>query len=291
MENVDQVVKNAGVLVEALPYIKTFAGKIFVIKCGGDILENHELTETILKDIVLLKYIGVYPVLVHGGSNKIDQVLNDFGTAPEFVKGFRVTDAVTMEICEMALNKINSDFVRLLNKMGGKSVGLTGSDGDMLIADKVAPVPDEKGEQVDLGHVGEIKNINPELVINLSNEGYIPVIAPVAVDFDNNPLNVNGDHVAGELAGALGAEKLVILAGEPGVVLDGKLISTLSAAKAQKLIEEGDLANDMVTKLESCITALWHKVNRTHIIDSNLGHSLLIEIFTDKGIGTMVTER
>ena len=295
--SVEQIIKKADVLIEALPYIKTFANKTFVIKFGGSILEDSELKESILLDIVLLKYIGVQPVIIHGGGNEITKLMEKVNKQPEFVNGLRVTDQETMELTEMALvGKINKDLVGLFNKLGGKAVGFSGKDGDLLVAEKSSPVTsassNDKSREVDLGAVGNIKRVNPELIQNVAREGFLPVISSVAVDMEGNSLNINADHTAGELAGALGAEKLILLTDVPGIksVDEGdEVLSTIDVSQAREMISAGRIREGMIPKVEACIKALEYRVKRTHIVDGKLRHSLLVEIFTDKGIGTMVT--
>lgn len=295
--SVEQIIKKADVLIEALPYIKTFANKTFVIKFGGSILEDSELKESILLDIVLLKYIGVQPVIIHGGGNEITKLMEKVNKQPEFVNGLRVTDQETMELTEMALvGKINKDLVGLFNKLGGKAVGFSGKDGDLLVAEKSSPVTSPSGNgksrEVDLGAVGNIKRVNPELIQNVAREGFLPVISSVAVDMEGNSLNINADHTAGELAGALGAEKLILLTDVPGIksVDEGDdVLSTIDVSQAREMISAGRIREGMIPKVEACIKALEYRVKRTHIVDGKLRHSLLVEIFTDKGIGTMVT--
>ncbi len=296
---VKEIIKKADVLIEALPYIKTFAGKTFVIKFGGSLLDDEELKKSILLDVILLKYIGVSPVVIHGGGKEITKLMEKVNKEPEFVEGLRVTDPETMELTEMALvGKINKDLVGMLNNLGGKAVGFSGKDGDLLVAEKRPPARTGKGshggeKEVDLGAVGDIKKVNPEIIRNVTENGFIPVISPVAVDMDGNSLNINADHTAGELAGALGAEKLILLTDVPGIKYsekeDSEVISTVSISMAREMISQGKISSGMIPKVDACIKALEQRVKRTHIIDGKLNHSLLIEIFTDKGIGTMVT--
>lgn len=295
--NMEHIIKKADVLIEALPYIRTFAEKTFVIKFGGSILDDEELKESILLDIVLLKYIGVQPVVIHGGGSEITKLMEKVNKKPEFVDGLRITDEETMELTEMALvGKINKDLVGMFNKLGGKAVGFSGKDGDLLVGEKRPPQKsisgDTKGKEVDLGAVGDIKRVNPDLIKQVAKNDFIPVISSVAVDMEGNSLNVNADHTAGELAGALGAEKLILLTDVPGIkASEGseEVISTISASTAREMISEGKINKGMIPKVEACIKSVDYRVKRTHIIDGRLRHSLLIEIFTDKGIGTMVT--
>lgn len=281
------VTEKAGVLIEALPYIRTFYGKTFVIKYGGHAMLDPELRKAVILDIVLLRYIGIRPVVVHGGGPEISAMLRRVGKESRFVNGLRVTDAETMEIAQMVLvGKINHDLVAEMNCQGGKAVGLSGKDGNLLVAEKYAP----GGE--DLGFVGEIRAVHPELLVGLADRGYIPVVAPVAVGLGGESYNVNADTVAGELAAAMGAEKLIILTDVEGIMLDpgdpSTLLSTLAVERAYALIGEGRIDGGMIPKVEACAKALKQGVARTHIIDGRQLHSLLLEIFTDRGTGTMI---
>ncbi|NLG83865.1 MAG: acetylglutamate kinase [Firmicutes bacterium] len=279
--------EKAGILIEALPYIRTFYGKTFVIKYGGHAMLDPQLRKAVLLDIVLLRYIGVRPVVVHGGGTEISEMLRRIGKEPTFVQGLRVTDAETMEIVQMVLvGKINHELVAQINAQGAKAVGLSGKDGNLFVAEKYT------AGGVDLGFVGEIKAVHPELVVNLTDQGYIPVIAPVAVGPDGESYNINADTAAGELAAALGAEKLIMLTDVEGIMLDPKdpatLLSTLAVEQAYALIGEGRIDGGMIPKVEACVKALRQGVARTHIIDGRQLHSLLLEIFTDRGTGTMI---
>ena len=283
----ESVIQKAGVLIEALPYIRTFYGKTFVIKYGGHAMTDPELRKAVILDIVLLRYIGIRPVVVHGGGPEISTMLRRVGKETRFVNGLRVTDAETMEIAQMVLvGKINHDLVAEMNCQGGKAVGLSGKDGNLLVAEKHAP----GGE--DLGFVGEIRAVHPELLVSLADRGYIPVVAPVAVGLGGESYNVNADTVAGELAAAMGAEKLIILTDVEGIMLDpsdpSTLLSTLAVDRAHALIGEGRIDGGMIPKVEACAKALRQGVARTHIIDGRQLHSLLLEIFTDRGTGTMI---
>ena len=295
-KSVKNIIEKADVLIEALPYIKTFRNKTFVIKFGGSVMDDEELKRSILLDIILLKYIGVSPVVIHGGGREITKLMEKVNKEPEFVNGLRVTDEETMELTEMALGKINQDIVGMFNNLGGKAAGFTGKDGDLLVAEKRPPTrpaaESEGSKEVDLGAVGDIKKVNPEIIKHMADQDFIPVISPIAVDMDGKSLNINADHTAGELAGALGAEKLILLTDVPGIKYsedDEEVISTISISMARDMISEGKIKEGMIPKIEACIKALEHRVKRTHIIDGNLKHSLLLEIFTDKGIGTMVS--
>ncbi|MGE5527720.1 MAG: acetylglutamate kinase [Patescibacteria group bacterium] len=286
------ITEKANVLIEALPYIRTFYGKTFVIKYGGHAMVDAELRRAVLLDIILLRYIGVRPLLVHGGGPEITGFLHRLGLRTEFVRGQRVTDAETMTVVQMVLvGKINHDLVAEINSLGGRAVGLSGKDGG-LIAAKKHRVTDEKGAEVDLGFVGQVEAVKPELLTVLANQGFIPVIAPVAVGSNGESYNVNADAVAAEIAGALGADKLIMLTDVEGILGNppdrGSLLSSLGVAKAEAMIREGHIDGGMIPKVEACTRALALGVGRTHIIDGRQLHSLLLEIFTDRGIGTMV---
>jgi len=296
-----EVLKNiskAEVLVEALPYMRKFTGTYFVVKYGGQAMVNRELMESVIVDLVLLKYIGVKPVLVHGGGREVSEVMEKLGKKPWFVNGLRVTDDETMEIVEMVLmGKINQNIVSLFNQQGGKAVGFSGRDGDILQARRLEPQPvngEPGGEPVDLGRVGEIMQINPALIHTVSDNGYIPVVSSIGADLNGESLNINADHVAGELAVALKAKKLIVLTDVDGIyyLKDGKqeFISSISRGEIKAMVMEGAISGGMIPKVESCLMALDGGVRRTHIIDGRVPHSLILEIFTDAGIGTMVKQ-
>lgn len=295
---VDGLIEKANVLIEALPYIRTFFGKTFVIKYGGSAMTDPELKKAVMLDVILLKYVGLNPVLVHGGGPEINQMMKRLGKEPAFVSGLRVTDEETMEIVQMVLvGKVNQEIVSLINQFGGKAIGLSGKDGNLLIARKrPAAVVVENGSgprEVDLGLVGDVESVNVEPINLLSKAGYIPVISSIAVGLDGESYNVNADSVAGHLAAALKADKLIMLTDVEGIFENpkdaGSLISTLETSRALRMIEEGKIAGGMIPKVEACVRALEAGVSRTHIIDGRRMHSLLLEIFTDRGIGTMVT--
>ena len=294
MEN---LISKAEVLIEAVPYIRTYHGKTFVIKYGGNAMINEELKLAVMKDIVLLKFLGVNPVLIHGGGPEITQMLNRVGKKSQFVQGLRVTDAETMEIVQMVLvGKLNKEIVAKLNLLGGKAIGLSGQDANLLMARKTSPVMPAgfQGEVPDLGYVGEIIDINTVILKQLIDQNYIPVISSIGVGTDGVSYNINADTAAGELAGALHAEKLIMLTDVEGIFMDyqdkSSLISALAVEQARQMISAGKIEGGMIPKVEACITAMQNGVNRTHIIDGRLLHSLLLEILTDKGIGTMVVE-
>jgi acetylglutamate kinase len=277
----------AQVLIEALPYIRRYSGKTFVIKYGGAAMVDDELKQTVMQDIVLMRYVGLCPVLVHGGGPEITEAMRRSGKEPTFINGLRFTDEETVEIVEMVLaGKTNKGIVSLIQRHGGKAVGLSGKDGDLFVAQKMLV----KG--VDLGYVGEITAVNTELLQILAREGYIPVISSVAVGPEGETLNINADHVAGRLAGELRAEKLILLTDVRGVLQDvndpTSLLSALDAATARRLIETGKVEKGMIPKVEACLMALEGRVPRTHIIDGRVPNALLTEIFTDTGVGSMI---
>lgn len=285
----DKLIKKAGILIESLPYIREFYGKTFVIKSGGSVLANEEIKKSIMEDITLLKYIGVNPVLVHGGGPAINETLDRVNKKSEFVNGLRITDKETMELVEMVLvGKVNKDIVGLINKMGSKGVGLSGKDGGLIEAEKLVLAD----EEADLGHVGEVKKINPEIIDKLITGGYIPVVAPVGAGENGASFNINADTVAGELARSLKAEKLLFLTDVDGISSDhngdGERVSSLTINKVKQWITTGKIRGGMVPKVEACMGAISNGVNRTHILNGLISHALLLEIFTDRGIGTMI---
>ena len=294
--SIEELIAKADVLVEALPYIRNFAGKTFVIKYGGHAMVSEKLKDSVARDLVLLKFIGINPVVVHGGGNEITILMEKLGKKASFVDGLRVTDKESMEMVEMVLvGKVNKEIVNLLNQHGGKAVGLSGKDSNLLIAQKRPPARvtvEGEDKYVDLGYVGDIVTVNPEVMHTLSSQNYIPVISSIGVSNEGEGLNINADHVAGELAAALKAEKLIILTDVEGIFLDEKdkntLISSLQRRRARQMILSGEISTGMVPKVDACIRALNNDVRRTHIIDGRLSHSILLEIFTDRGIGTMV---
>lgn len=279
--------EKASILTEALPYIQTFAGKTIVIKYGGHAMVNPQLEEMVLKDVILMKLVGMNPVIVHGGGPVIDEWLKKLNIQANFSNGLRVTDEATMEVVEMVLaGKINKGIVNLISQFGGKAVGLSGKDGNLIKARKVS--------NQDLGLVGEVVTVNPEIIHCLTREGYIPVVSPVGVGSDGETLNINADYVAGALGGALKAHKLVLLTDVEGIYLgDGpeSLASRLTAQEIPLLIEKGVIRGGMIPKVQSCLSALEKGVENVHIVDGRKAHSLLLEIFTREGIGTMVADK
>lgn len=289
-----ETIEKAGVLAEALPWIKKFYGKTIIIKFGGNAMADKKLVESILKDVVLLKFIGMNPVVVHGGGPAINETLSKLGKGTEFKFGNRVTDEDTMEVVEMVLTgKINKELVSLINKHGGKAIGISGKDGNLIEAEKKYLL--ENNESIDIGMVGKVKKINPRILKVLDEEGYIPVISPVGVDEEGNSYNINADYVAGEIAGAVGADKFILLTNVQGIMKDPEdpstLFNTLYFNEVNKLINGGSIQGGMLPKVEACINAIKLGVNRAHILDGRVKHALLLEIFTDEGIGTMIEKK
>lgn len=281
----------AALLVEALPYIKKFYGRRVVIKYGGNAMAVRELKDAIMQDIVLMKYVGIKPVIVHGGGPAINSMLDRVGKKTRFVNGLRITDRQTMEIVEMVLaGGINKEIVTLINRHGGMAVGICGKDGGFIKARKMLVQVD--GNIKDIGMVGEVEEIDTRIIDVLTDRGFIPVVAPVGVGPNGESYNINADYVAASLAVALKADKLVFLTDVEGV-MDAKskgrqLISRLSKDKAEHLIQEGVITGGMIPKVQCCLEALQKGVQRVHIINGTVKHSLLLEIFTDRGIGTMI---
>lgn len=288
----DALIQKADTLLEALPYIQRFSGKTFVIKYGGHAMEEEELQQHFAQDIVLLKFVGMNPVVVHGGGPQIGEMLKKLGITSRFVRGMRVTDAATMEVVEMVLGKINKQVVTVINRQGGRAVGLSGKDGGLIVARKMLVTVEEHGQPPaahDLGLVGEVIAVNPRVIHALTEAGFIPVIAPVGVGEHGETYNINADLVAGKVAEALHAEKLILLTDVEGLKgRDGTLIPTLDSGQAQALIADGTINEGMIPKVECCLAALQGGVQKTHIIDGRVRHAILLEIFTKEGIGTEV---
>ncbi|MDA8234265.1 MAG: acetylglutamate kinase [Clostridia bacterium] len=290
--------ERAQILVEALPYIKKFQGKTIVIKYGGNAMISDELKNAVMQDVILMKFVGMNPVIVHGGGPEITGMLKRVGKETEFVGGLRMTDRETMEIVEMVLvGKINKEIVALINQFGGRAVGLSGKDDNLIRAEKKlgrVRTPDGQDEFHDIGYVGDVAEINPRLLENLMNEGFIPVVAPVGVGEDGAGYNINADYVAGEIAAALKADKLILLTDVEGIFEDYSnketLLSELKVGEIDDKIRQGVISGGMIPKVECCVAALDGGVNKTHIIDGRIAHSILLEIFTDQGIGTMVVK-
>lgn len=285
-----QFIKKAEVLIEALPYIRQFFGKTVLIKYGGAAMLDPALRACTIQDIVLMRYVGMNPIVVHGGGPAINSMLKRLDIQSHFTsQGLRVTDPATMEVVEMTLaGSVNKDIVNLINCAGGEAVGLSGKDGRMLYARKKQS---ESGE--DLGQVGEITSVNVRVLTALCESGMIPVVAPIATDEEGGTWNINADTAAGDIAAAVKAEKLVFLTDTPGLLRDvdkpETLIKQVHASEVKKLKEEGIIAGGMAPKIDACIKALNHGVRRTHIIDGRVPHSMLLEIFTDKGLGSLVS--
>jgi len=281
--------KSAGVLLEALPYIREFRGKTIVIKYGGAAMERADLKEPFALDVILLRLVGLKPVIVHGGGPQIGALMKRLGKEPRFVGGMRVTDAETVEIVEMVLvGKINKQIVGLINHHGGQAVGLSGKDASLLRARRRGHrLP--SGEEVDIGLVGEVEEVNTEPIRLLEDNGFIPVIAPVGVGRDGATYNINADLVAGEVAAALGAEKLIHLTDVQGILgPDGTLVSTLSRKEAERLMSAGVIDGGMLPKVESSLRALEGGTSKAHILDGRVPHAILLELFTREGVGTEI---
>ncbi|MEW6325860.1 MAG: acetylglutamate kinase [Nitrospirota bacterium] len=284
----DKAMKTADVLVEALPYIRAFAGKTVVVKYGGKAMVDPSLKERFAEDIALMKYVGLHPVIVHGGGPQISEMMKRLGKEPTFVRGLRVTDAETVGIVEMVLGgMLNPEIVALINRHGGRAVGITGKDGPLLVARPVRAAGKSSG--ADLGLVGEIDGVDPDVLRGLEAARFIPVIAPVAGGVDGKTYNVNADSAAGAIAAALRAEKLLVLTDVAGIQDDkGRLIPTITKKDTQRLIRKGTISSGMIPKVQACLDALEGGVTKAHIIDGRVPHALLLELFTDKGIGTEI---
>ncbi|MFQ5828929.1 MAG: acetylglutamate kinase [Candidatus Methylomirabilia bacterium] len=282
-------VQRAELLMEALPYIRAFQGKTLVIKYGGAAMEQADLKASFALDVILLRYVGINPVIVHGGGPQIGNLMKRLGKESRFVGGMRVTDPETMEIVEMVLvGKINKEIVGLITGHGGKAVGLSGKDGQLIQASR-RPHRTASGEEVDIGLVGEVKVVNPQVIRLLEENGFVPVIAPVGVGAEGETYNINADLVAGEIAAALLAEKLIHLTDVPGIQgEDGQLISTLTKKEAERLMMANVIEGGMLPKVESSLRALEGGTVKAHIIDGRVPHAILLEIFTNEGIGTEI---
>jgi acetylglutamate kinase len=277
-------------LLESLPYIKEFSGKTIVIKYGGHAMVDDPLRISFARDMVLLKLVGINPVIVHGGGPQISGLLKQIGKESSFVDGLRVTDRETMDVVEMVLvGKINTEIVNHINIAGGKAVGLSGKDGNLITAQKLYHV-NRDNQEVDIGQVGSVKSINPTVLETLDRDRFIPVIAPIGVDTDGTTYNINADLAAGKIAESLKAEKLILLTDVEGVLLDEKFVSSLGIAKAKSYIEKGQIHGGMIPKVNCCCEAVAGGVGKAHIIDGRVEHAVLLEIFTDAGIGTEIVE-
>ena len=290
----EEIIKKAEILIDALPYIRNFYGKTFVIKYGGAAQTKEELKESFAKDVVIMNYIGIRTVIVHGGGPKISATMERMGKKPEFVNGQRVTDQETMDIVEMVLGGlINKEIVSLINRHGGKAVGMSGKDGGLIRAQKKLvkkPTPETGVEEIiDLGLVGEVTSVDPSVIDGLDKNGFIPVVAPIGAGPKGETLNINADFVASAVASALKSEKLVLLTDVPGLLdKKGKTISTLKRGQIDKLIIDGTISGGMLPKVTACLNAIAGGVNKTHIVDGRVPHCLLLEIFTKEGIGTEI---
>ncbi len=284
----------AQVLAEALPYIKRFHGKTIVIKYGGNAMTDEKLKHSFAHDVVLLKLVGMNPVVVHGGGPQIDDVLRKVGKKGEFVQGMRVTDSETMDVVQMVLGgQVNQDIVNLLHQHGGRAIGLTGKDGWFIRARKLlVPSAENQGEMLDIGQVGEVVSIDPEIVSMLETREFIPVIAPIGVGANGESFNINADLVAGKLAEVLRAEKLILLTNTPGVLdKDGKLLTGLTPKLIDQLVADGTLSGGMLPKIASALDAALGGVHSVHIIDGRVEHALLLEVLTDEGVGTLIRSK
>lgn len=289
-----EIIKKADILLEALPYIRKFRAKTVVIKYGGNAMVTATLQSNFARDVTLLRYIGIKPVIVHGGGPQIGQTLARMGKETRFVRGQRVTDDETMDIVEMVLGgKVNKDIVGLIQKHGGRAVGLTGKDGGLFTAEKIYLEEAHEGEGppeiIDPGRVGKVTAVNPEIIQRMDEGHFIPVIAPIGVDGEGKTYNINADSVAGSLAAALKAEKLLLMTDVPGITDEnGKLISSLDREMLMEMVASGTIHGGMIPKIEAAVAALFGGVSKVHIIDGRVEHAVLLEIFTQTGIGTEI---
>jgi len=282
------------ILAEALPYIRRFHGKTIVVKYGGNAMTDEKLKHSFASDVVLLKLVGMNPVVVHGGGPQIDELLKRVGKKGEFVQGMRVTDSETMDVVEMVLGGlVNKDIVNLINQHGGRAIGLSGKDGAFIRARKMLlPNKDNASEMLDIGQVGEVTSIDPEIISLLETREFIPVVAPIGVGADGKSYNINADLVAGKLAEILRAEKLVLLTNTPGVLdKSGNLLTGLTPRQVDELFADGTIHGGMMPKIVSALDAARSGVNSVHIIDGRVEHALLLEVLTDQGVGTLIRSR
>ena len=289
-----EVAQKAQILAEALPYIRRFHGKTIVVKYGGNAMTDEKLKHSFARDVVLLKLVGMDPVVVHGGGPQIDDMLKRVGKKGEFVQGMRVTDRETMDIVEMVLGGlVNKDIVNLINQNGGRAIGLTGKDGSFIRARKLLlPNQDDGAELLDIGQVGEIQSIDPEVISLLESREFIPVVAPIGVGEDGESYNINADVVAGKLAEILHAEKLILLTNTPGVLdKNGKLLTGLTPKQVDDLFADGTIHGGMLPKIASALDAAKSGVKSVHIIDGRVEHALLLEVLTDQGVGTLIRNK
>lgn len=284
-QNMQKYLDKAEVLIEALTYIQRFNRKIIVVKYGGSAMLDEELQRDVIKDVTFLKLTGFKPIIVHGGGKEISKWVNKVGMEPKFIDGLRVTDDDTMEIAEMVLNKVNKDLVRMVEELGVRAIGISGKDGALLKVDKKLS---SSGQ--DIGYVGDIKSVNGDILLDLLDKDFLPIVCPVGLDDDYNTYNINADDAACAIAKAVHAEKLAFLSDIEGVYKDyedkDSLIPALTVAEAHELIESGSISGGMIPKLQSCVEAIENGVSRVHILDGRIPHCLLLEIFTKKGIGT-----
>lgn len=285
-KNMEQIMEKAHVLIEALPYIQRFNRKIIVVKYGGSAMVDEDLKKQVIQDVTLLKLVGFKPIIVHGGGKEISRWVGKVGKEPEFINGLRKTDAETMEIAEMVLNKVNKSLVSLVEGLGVLSIGISGKDGGLLKVKK------KYSDGKDIGFVGEITEVNPKILYDLLEKDFLPIVCPIGMDEDSNSYNINADDAACAIARAVSAEKLAFLTDIEGVYKDpddkSTLISELTVSDAKKLITDGFIGGGMLPKLNNCIDAIDNGVSRVHILDGRIAHCLLLEIFTNKGIGTAI---
>ncbi len=290
----EKLIEKANILMETLPWIRRFTGKTIVIKYGGNAMVEEHLKEGFARDIIMMKYVGLNPVVIHGGGPQIGKVLEAMKIESHFVQGMRVTDSATMDVVEMVLGgKVNKEIVTNINRHGGKAVGITGKDGGLIQARKLEMTtvnPDTlTPEIIDIGMVGEVESVDPAIIRNLEESNFIPVIAPIGSGLSGETYNINADLVAGRIAGALKAEKLILLTDIEGVKdKQGKLISTIDVQRVPDLINDGTISGGMIPKVNCCVDAVEEGVTKTHIVDGRMEHACLLEMFTDKGIGTVV---
>ena len=285
-KDMEKVLQKAGVLIEALPYIQRFNRKIIVVKYGGSAMSNEELQKNVIKDVTLLKLVGFKPIIVHGGGKEISRWVSKVGKEARFVNGLRVTDAETMEIAEMVLNKVNKSLVTMVQELGVKAVGISGKDGGLLTVEK------KYSDGQDIGYVGEITEVNPKVLYDLLEKDFLPIVAPIGMDDNFTTYNINADDAACAIARAVNAEKLAFLTDIEGLYKDindkSSFISRLSASEADALISGGYIGGGMLPKLNNCTSAIKNGVNKVHILDGRIPHCLLLEIFTNQGIGTAI---
>lgn len=285
-KNMQKYLEKAEVLIEALPYIQRFNRRIIVVKYGGSAMVDEDLKARVIQDVTLLKLVGFKPIIVHGGGKEISRWVNKIGMEPKFINGLRVTDEPTMELVEMVLGKVNKSLVQLVEALGVRAIGISGKDGKLLTVDK------KLSQGQDIGFVGEVKKVNADILYDLLEKDFLPIVCPVGLDDENNTYNINADDAACAIAKAMKAEKLAFLTDIEGVYKDPKdpetLISELTVSAAQRLMDDGYIGGGMLPKLNNCIDAIHAGVSRVHILDGRIPHCLLLEIFTNKGIGTAI---